>query len=253
MIVLNILITNDDGVKAEGIAVLKKVLMQSGHSVTVAAPETEKSATGHAITLRRPIWVKEIEKDGGFFGYGVTGTPADSVKIGVLELASEKVDLVVSGINRGANLGTDIPYSGTVSGALEASIMGYPAVAISSIDPHDPYFETAAAFLVKYLKEFDIRTVPNLGALNINVPSIPYEELKGYKITRQSSRRFDDYYEKREDPYGNYYYWLMGNIKKEKLPEDNDWVAIEHDYVSISPLTIFMNDNRWYEELKKGR
>lgn len=173
------------------------------------------------------------------------------MKIGILELAGKDVDLVVSGINRGANLGTDIPYSGTVSGALEGAIMGYPSVAISSINPKEPYFCTAGLFLVDFLKAFDVKTIKRFGALNINVPSVKYDLINGYHYTKQSSRRFDDYFEKRQDPYGNDYFWLMGDIKEEELPEDSDWIAIQKNFVSVTPLTVFMYDHEWYQELKK--
>jgi len=248
---VKILITNDDGIHAEGIDCLNSCLTQAGHQVVVSAPYTEQSATGHAITLRKPIWAKKIYKGETFFGYGVTGTPADSVKIGILELAGKDVDLVVSGINRGANLGTDIPYSGTVSGALEGAIMGYPSIAISSINPKEPYFCTAGEFLVEFLKTFDITTIKRFGALNINVPSIKYNLLNGFLYTKQSSRRFDDYFEKRKDPYGNDYFWLMGDIKEEELPQDSDWIAIQKNYCSVTPLTVFMYDHEWYQALKK--
>lgn len=248
---MKILITNDDGIHAEGIACLNDCLREAGHEVVVSAPYTEQSATGHAITLRKPIWAKKIYKKDVFYGYGVTGTPADSVKIGILELAGKDVDLVVSGINRGANLGTDIPYSGTVSGALEGAIMGYPSIAISSINPKEPHFCTAGLFLVDFLKEFDVKTIKRFGALNINVPSVQYDLIQGFHYTKQSSRRFDDYFEKRQDPYGNDYFWLMGDIKEEELPEDSDWIAIQKNFVSVTPLTVFMYDPEWYQELKK--
>ena len=248
---MKILITNDDGIHAEGIACLNDCLREAGHEVVVSAPYTEQSATGHAITLRKPIWAKKIYKKDVFYGYGVTGTPADSVKIGILELAGKDVDLVVSGINRGANLGTDIPYSGTVSGALEGAIMGYPSIAISSINPKEPHFCTAGLFLVDFLKEFDVKTIKRFGALNINVPSVQYDLIHGFHYTKQSSRRFDDYFEKRQDPYGNDYFWLMGDIKEEELPEDSDWIAIQKNFVSVTPLTVFMYDPEWYQELKK--
>jgi 5'-nucleotidase len=248
---LKILITNDDGIRAEGIACLNKYLKDAGHEVIVSAPATEQSATGHAITLRKPIWAKKVNKNGEFFGYGVTGTPADSVKIGILEFAKRDIDIVISGINKGANLGTDIPYSGTVSGALEGAIMGYPSIAISSLNPKEPHFETAARFLTEFLEELDISTIKSFGALNINVPSVAYDQLKGYRITKQSARRFDDYFEKRIDPYGNDYFWLMGTIKNEEVSADSDWAAIKENYVSVTPLTVFMYDHEWYKELKK--
>jgi 5'-nucleotidase len=104
---------------------------------------------------------------------------------------------------------------------------------------------------VDFLKEFDVKTIKRFGALNINVPSVQYDLVKGFRYTKQSSRRFDDYFEKRLDPYGNDYFWLMGDIKEEELPEDSDWIAIQKNFVSITPLTVFMYDHEWYQELKK--
>ncbi len=248
---MNILITNDDGIWAEGISVLKEYLEKAGHDVLVCAPDVERSATGHAITIRKPIWVKDIIKNGTLFGYATTGTPADCVKLGLRQLSTRKIDLVVSGINRGANLGTDIQYSGTVSGALEAAILGYPAIAISSQNQETPHYETAAEFLCKFIREFDMSVVPDYGAININVPSIEYSDLKGYRITKQSTRRFNDFYEHRKDPYGNSYYWLMGSYLEEELTDDSDIYAVLNGFASVTPLTLFMTDERLYEQLNR--
>ncbi|MFW6263582.1 MAG: stationary phase survival protein SurE, partial [Thermotogota bacterium] len=114
-----------------------------------------------------------------------------------------------------------------------------------------PHCCTAGRFLVDFLKEFDITSIKRFGALNINVPSVNYELINGFHYTKQSARRFDDYFEKRKDPYGNDYFWLMGDIKEEELPEDSDWIAIQKNYVSVTPLTVFMYDPDWYRELKK--
>lgn len=248
---MNILLTNDDGIWAPGIKVLKESLENAGHTVLLCAPDVERSAIGHAITLRLPVWANEIKRDGKFFGYASSGTPADCVKLGILQLASFKIDLVVSGINFGANLGTDIPYSGTVSGALEGAIMGYPSIAISSFSHSTPFFDTAGLFLVEFLKTFTPSVVPSFGALNINVPSIPFAELKGFKITKQSNRRYDEHYEKRKDPYGNNYFWLMGNVIEEQPSLEADYYAVMNKYVSITPLSVFMNDQTFFSNLRK--
>jgi 5'-nucleotidase len=248
---MKILLTNDDGILAEGIRFLKNDLSEEGHDVLVVAPDVERSATGHAITIRTPLWVKKVDLDGTFFGYATSGTPADCVKLGLLELSEGGVDLVVSGINKGANMGTDVLYSGTVSGAMEAAITGYPAIAISSVDFAQPRFETAAQFFVRFLREFDIHRIPPYGALNINVPSIPTPQLLGYRFTRQSKRKFEDYFEGRKDPYGNVYYWLMGGVVENDPDADADYLAVNQGYVSISPLTVFHTDHKLLDQLQK--
>lgn len=248
---MNILITNDDGITAPGLKVLKDYLTNAGHAVLVCAPDTERSAIGHAITLRMPVWAKSVSLNGRFFGYASSGTPADCVKLGILQLAPFKIDLVVSGINHGANLGTDVPYSGTVSGALEGAIMGYPSIAISDVSHKESTYETAAAFLVDFLKDFDPKSIPPFGALNINVPTVPLSELKGFKITKQSNRRYNDFYEKRQDPYGNDYFWLMGDVIEEQPSFESDYYAVMNKYVSITPLSVFMNDDKAFEQLRR--
>jgi 5'-nucleotidase len=235
---------------ATGIKVLKEYMERNGHTVLLCAPDVERSAIGHAITLRMPVWAKTVHTDGRFFGFASSGTPADCVKLGILQLAQFNIDLVISGINHGANLGTDIPYSGTVSGALEGAIMGYPSIAISDVSHQAPAFETAAEFLSEFLNDFDPSIIPPFGALNINVPSVPFSELKGYKITKQSNRRYDDFYEKRKDPYGNDYYWLMGNVIEEQPSLESDYYAVMNDYVSITPLSVFMNDVETFCKLR---
>ncbi|HPE67893.1 MAG TPA: 5'/3'-nucleotidase SurE [Thermotogota bacterium] len=248
---MHILITNDDGIQSPGIHVLRDALQQGGHEVEVIAPDMERSAIGHAITLRKPIWAKKTYRDGEYFGYETSGTPADCVKLGILQICTKPIDLVVSGINLGANIGSDIPYSGTVSGALEGAIMGYPAIAISSVNPAEPYFPTAGRVLVEFLKQFDPKKIPKFGALNINVPSLPFHEIQGMKWTLQGAKRFDDYFEERKDPYGNAYYWLMGSYLEEiEDPKNDDW-AVSHGFVSVTPLSVFMTDMMAFKEFDK--
>lgn len=250
---MRILVTNDDGIMAEGIRSLKRHLEAGGHDVIVAAPDVERSATGHAITLRTPLWVKKVDIDGVFFGFATSGTPADCVKLGLLELSGGNVDLVISGINKGANMGTDVIYSGTVSGALEAAITGFPSIAVSSVDYASPGYDTAGKFVVQFLREFDIHTIPPYGAININVPSIPFDQLKGFRYTRQSKRKFDDYFEGRKDPYGNVYYWLMGGVVENDTDEDADYRAVNEGYVSVTPLTVFHTDHHLLNQLRQKK
>ncbi|RKX54588.1 MAG: 5'/3'-nucleotidase SurE [Thermotoga sp.] len=247
---MRILVTNDDGIDAPGIITLVKYLSRS-HDVQVVAPDSQKSAIGHAITIRTPIWAKETEVIDGVKGYAVNGTPADCVKLGLEVLMDGNVDLVVSGINEGPNLGTDILYSGTVSGALEGALMGKPSIAISCSNQSDPHYESAAKFLVDFLEVFNVAEIPRFSALNVNVPSVPYDKIRGWRITRQSSRRYRDKFEARKDPFGNTYYWMFGEIIEDDESDDADYVAINNGYVSITPISVFLTDWDFMEKLKE--
>ena len=248
---MNILLTNDDGIMSPGINILREKLSKY-NNVTVVAPDVERSATGHAITTRTPLWAKEVKVGEEIVGYAINGTPADCVKLGLLAISDRKIDLVVSGINKGPNLGTDILYSGTVSGALEGAITGKPSIAISCADWNEPIYETAAEFLCNFLDEYDVNSMPEFSALNINVPSVSPEEIKGWKVTRQSRRRYRDYFEKRKDPYGNNYYWMFGEIIEDDPGENSDYAAVRANYVSITPIYAFMTNTSYAEELRKS-
>ncbi len=247
---MRILITNDDGIMSEGIATLAREISKIAE-VHVVAPDVERSATGHAITIRNPLWAKEVKFGNEFFGYAVNGTPADCVKLGVQAiLKDKKVDLVLSGINKGANLGTDLMYSGTVSGALEGALMEVPSIAISSCSNSNPNFSSAAKVVIELIEKLDLNEFPKFSALNVNVPAVTYDELKGYKLTRQSKRRFQDFFEARKDPFGNTYYWMLGEIIEDDPGEDADYYAVRSNYVSVTPITIFYNDLKFMEKLK---
>ena len=247
---MRVLITNDDGIMAEGIAILAREMSKIAE-VHVVAPDVERSATGHAITIRNPLWAKDVKFGDEFFGYAVNGTPADCVKLGVQAiLKNKKVDLVLSGINKGANLGTDVMYSGTVSGALEGSMLEIPSIAISSCSNSQPNFSSAAKITLELVKKLDLENFPKFSALNVNVPPTSYDEIKGYKLTRQSKRRFQDFFEARKDPFGNTYYWMLGEIIEDDPGEDADYYAVENGYVSVTPITIFYTDSKFMKTLK---
>jgi 5'-nucleotidase len=247
---LHILLTNDDGIMSPGIAILAETL-SSEHDVIVVAPDVERSATGHAITIRTPLWAKEVKLGRRSLGYAINGTPADCVKLGLLAISKRHIDLVVSGINRGPNLGTDILYSGTVSGALEGAIMGKPSIAISCANWNDPLYESSAEFLLDFLKTYDTRSMPDMTALNINVPAVPPDEIRGWQVTRQSRRRYKDYFEERKDPFGESYYWMFGDIVEDDPGSDSDYSAIREGYVSITPITAMMNVPGYAAELRR--
>ncbi len=247
---MRILITNDDGVTSDGILTLARRLSRD-HEVCVVAPESERSAVGHAITIHFPIWVKELNICDYARVYSTTGTPADCVKLGIDELFKDP-DLVISGVNRGPNLGTDVIYSGTVSGALEGAMSGYPAIAVSSADYRNPNYESAAEFIAGFVEEFDFSALPPFTALNINVPAVPFEEIKGWKFTRQSRRRWADYFEARKDPFGRTYYWMMGKVIEDDDDPDADYKAVREGYVSITPITVFLTNEEYLKRLKSS-
>ncbi len=245
---MRILLTNDDGVTSEGLLTLAKYLSRE-HEVVIVAPESERSAVGHAITIHVPIWVKELKICEHAKVYSITGTPADCVKLGVDVLFREP-DVIISGINKGPNLGTDVIYSGTVSGALEGAMSGYPSLAVSSADYQNPLYESAAEFMLEFLKSFDFSSIPPYTALNINVPAIPYERIKGWRFTRQSKRRWEDYFEARVDPFGRTYYWMLGNVIEDDEDPDADYKAVQEGYVSITPVSVFLTNESYLKKLK---
>ena len=247
---MNILITNDDGIMSPGIIELADRLSER-HNVLVVAPDVERSATGHAITIRTPLWAKEVKVGNRMIGYAINGTPADCVKLGLLAISEIKRDLVISGINKGQNMGIDVLYSGTVSGAVEGAVMDTPSIAVSSSDWSNPIYSTAADFMLEFLETFDVKKMPPFTALNINVPSVEREDLKGWRITRQSRRRYKDYFEKRKDPYGNNYYWIFGEVVEDECSLDSDFCAVKENYVSVTPLHAIMTDKDYFEELKE--
>ncbi|MCD6449579.1 MAG: 5'/3'-nucleotidase SurE [Thermotogaceae bacterium] len=247
---MRILITNDDGVTSEGILTLAKTLAKK-HEVMVVAPESERSAVGHAITIHLPIWAEKLSIFEDIPVYSTTGTPADCVKLGI-DVLFPNPDVVISGINQGPNLGTDVIYSGTVSGALEGTLYGIPSIAVSSANYLNPNYKTAAKAIYDLLEQFDLSIIPQYTALNINVPAVPYEELRGWKVTRQSKRRWKDYFEARTDPFGRTYYWMKGDVIEDDKDPDADYKAVNQNYISVTPVSIFITEENFFKELKKA-
>ena len=231
------LLTNDDGINAPGLAALARAIAAVAE-VTIVAPATEMSAVGHAITLTDPLRVSESYKDGEFFGYAVKGTPADCVKLAYWALLKDqpKPDVLISGINLGSNTGINTIYSGTVSAATEGAILGIPSFAISLTTFVDPDFAPAAEFAARFLRIFHQLHLPENVFLNINVPAVPAERIKGIRITQQGMAKYEEKYHVREDPYNRKYYWLTG----EKINIENDLsfddAAIINNYISITPV-----------------
>lgn len=246
---MRILLTNDDGIYAPGLQALFNSLKRE-HDVFVVAPETEQSAVGHSITLSDPIRVKKIKKNGEFLGYGLSGAPADCVRLGLGELVEPPIDAVVSGINKGANVGINILYSGTVSAATEAAILGKPAVALSLNSYKDPDFSTAAKFglgAVNMLAE----APPLPGTCwNINIPDLPAEKIKGAVWTPQLITPSGEEFSRRKDPRGNIYYWRGIEIAPRHIEPDSDYNKLAEGYITITPVGFDMTHRKELSRLK---
>ncbi|RLB43524.1 MAG: 5'/3'-nucleotidase SurE [Deltaproteobacteria bacterium] len=232
---MRILLTNDDGIYAEGLLALYEVF-SSDFDVQIVAPVTEMSAVGHAITLASPLRVQHVTRNQRFYGYAITGTPADCVKIAIKELMKEPPDVVVSGINPGRNVGMDILYSGTVSAATEAAFLGFRAIAVSIDTRKDPDYGFAAK-IARHIVDFVMEKGLREGtALNVNVPALPPDQVKGVVFTRQGLSRFEERFEQRTDPRGNTYYWLAGETIVENGSPDTDYIALKSGMITITPI-----------------
>ncbi len=244
---MKILLTNDDGIYAEGIRSLYKELSKK-HEIYVVAPDHEQSATGHAITMHRPLRAEKIAHlyKGSKGAWLVNGTPADCVKLAVEALLLDDLpELVISGINRGFNLGTDVLYSGTVSAAIEGAILGLPAVAVSIASiPDSPDFNTAAAFIFDLLKSIQEYIIDGDTVLNVNLPNISAADIKGVRITSLGIRFYQNSFEKRVDPRGRTYYWLAGKLVEKENQENSDVVAVEKGFISITPLKFNLTNKK---------
>ncbi len=249
-----ILITNDDGIYSPGIESLAYSLKELG-SVTVVAPEREMSGSGHGFTKRHPLRMKKVNRNGAFFGYSTNGTPADSVKLGLFK-AKGGMDWIVSGINRGGNLGIDVFYSGTVAGALEGAIDGYPSAAFSLVPTGRENqtgfrYSMAAQIALKLLAEFMDRKIPPGVCLNVNIPNLEREKIKGVAVTPQARQRYADLFELRKDPFGEEYFWLTGKTTNQDHNSQSDLIKIKKDYITVTPLTCDLTHFGMLEGIKK--
>lgn len=237
---MRVLLTNDDGVAAPGLLALVRAMREVAE-ITVVAPDEERSATSHAITLHKPLRaVPAAVGDTGVPAWATNGTPADCVVLALLDLLATPPDLVVSGINAGANLGMDLIYSGTVSGAVEASLFGIAAIAISVAAPSAIQWEPAARFAARLARSVADHGLPRDTFLNVNVPNRPAAEIAGVEITRQSNRRYVSRLEKRADPRGRDYYWLSGAPEDTGSPPGTDAWAVAQGRISVTPLRLDM-------------
>jgi 5'-nucleotidase len=246
---LMILVTNDDGIHSKGIHILAKALQEMGN-VFVVAPDSEKSAIAHSLTLHRPLRVEKIKKN----FYAVDGTPADCIHLGVNTILPKRPRLIVSGINKGGNLGDDIIYSGTVSAAFEGTLLGIPSFAISLVSRSHFKFDVAAQFALRMAKHIIQRGLPRNTFLNINVPNLDEKEIKSYKITQQGRliRNGDGVIEKM-DPRGRKYYWIGGGQLVFDKGRNTDVDAVSKSYISITPLNLNLTNYSSIREIKKWK
>jgi len=246
---MKILVTNDDGIAAAGIKALADALTELG-DVTVVAPDRERSAAGHSLTLHSPLRVFEL-RDGWF---AVDGTPTDCVNMGIHSLLDSPPDLVVSGINHGGNMGDDITYSGTVAAAMEANLMGIPALAVS-LATYGPtsYFPDAARVTVQVVQEMIRKGLPADTFLNLNVPALPFSEIKHPLITRQGKRSFVGKIVDKTDPRGRKYYWIGSEEPSFQDDEGTDFNAVGNGHASLTPLHLDLTNHRAMASLQTWR
>lgn len=231
-----ILLTNDDGIEAPGLQKLAEEL-NSEWDIYIAAPEKQKSAVSNALNISNPLRVFEDKKNGFCRSFAINGTPADCVKLALTTLLDFKPDLLISGINHGQNTAINILYSGTVAGATEGMLFGVPSIA-ASLASHDYTADMEGA--VAYVKELAVKVLqkglpPNV-MLNVNVPAIPFNEIKGFRVASQSTNTWKDKYEQRKDPFGRTYYWFAGSFGDNDTNPESDDVVINEGYVSVTPL-----------------
>lgn len=240
-----ILVSNDDGVYAEGIGVLAKAMAEIGR-VIVVAPDREKSAASHSLTLHRPLRILRVRED----VYAVDGTPTDAVTMALRFILKESPTLVVSGINHGGNLGDDLHYSGTVAAALEGDLLGIPAIAFSLTAKENLNFEAAAVYAQK-ITRMALENGLKVGTvLNVNIPNLPLSQVKGMAYTVQGKRNYGDVIVESHDPHGRPYYWIGGNDREFEDIPGSDCNAIRSGYVSVTPIKTYLTDAVALEHLK---
>lgn len=246
---MHVLITNDDGIYAEGLKVLIRELRKIAE-VTVVAPDRERSAIGHSLTCFEPLRVQKIKVYKKCQIYSSTGTPSDCIILALYDILSVQPDLIISGINRGGNLGNDIIYSGTVAAVVEGLLHEIPGFAISLVAYENCYYDFAARFACKLAQVLMVKQLPEKTLLNVNVPNIKEEKIRGVEITYQGQSIYRNKLEKRIDPRGQVYYWIGGDKPQGRLEDGSDFKAIVENKVAITPLQLDLTNYRLINELK---
>lgn len=251
---MRILITNDDGILAPGLLVLARTCAEFAQ-VTVVAPDRERSAASHSLSFHDPLRLEKRHIDDSFTAYALSGTPADCVIVGFCEvMQGNRPDITVTGINRGANLGFDISYSGTASAAKESIVEGAPGLAVSLFGRNPEHYETAAQFAVKVIKAIaeGNLAIDKSTFLNMNVPDLPFEAVKGLQLTHQGSTVYSQDVCRRTDPWGREYRWLYGEMPQGSMEEGSDYRAVMENYVSLTPLHFDCTNYRALSQLAEN-
>ncbi len=248
---MRVLLANDDGILAPGLLAMYRVLSADPDmQVDVVAPETVQSAAAHAITIRHPLLCRDVHIDGAFHGTGVEGSPADCVKLAVNALLPERPELVISGINDGANVGVHVLYSGTVAAAAEGAILRCPSIAVSLKTSDEPDFDRAAR-LAKPVIDQILRQDARPGRLyNVNLPAPGPGRPKGVRVVRQSTQSLIERFERRHDPAGRPYYWLSGDFGESTDEGDTDLRAIREGYIAVTPLHVDLTHAARLEQMQ---
>ena len=246
---MNVLLTNDDGIHAQGLQALYNRFVDT-HQVSVVAPDRERSAIGHAISLNQPLRAIRVSLNGGYNGYAVNGTPADCIKLAIAGILSERPNVVIAGINPGANVGANLNYSGTVAAAKEAALMGVIGIAVSIEGQVADYYDDAARFVLHLCDIVKIKGLPFGTFLNVNIPNRPMSKISGVRISRQGTGMLSEYVEKRMDPRNRTYYWQGPDTQSFADDPGIDGTALGQNFISITPVKCDMTDYRVLEDLR---
>lgn len=245
-----ILVTNDDGITAPGIRALVEAVKGFGR-IVIVAPDSPQSGMGHAITVNEPLRMSQSKEYGKLEAYSTSGTPVDCVKLGIYEILKFSPDLIVSGINHGSNVSTNVLYSGTMSAAVEGALEGIPSIGFSLLDySMNADFKPAQKVVKSVVKEVLQKGMPEGICFNVNIPKLPSNKIKGIKICRQAHAFWEDKFDLRNDPLGKPYYWLTGEFKSYDESSDTDIWALEHGYVSLVPTQYDMTAHSVMKKLK---
>lgn len=245
-----ILVTNDDGVTAPGIRALIEIAKEFGE-VYVVAPDSPQSGMGHAVTINSTLFCDEIEVDEEVKEYACSGTPVDCVKLAVSQILPRKPDLCISGINHGSNSSVNVIYSGTMSAAVEAGIEGIPAIGFSLCDfAYNADFKAGEKFIKTIISQVLEHDLPKGVVLNVNIPRLKEHEIKGIKVCRQADAKWEEKFDKREDPRGRIYYWMSGEFKNLDKGDDTDEKALEEGYISVVPVRYDLTAHHFLPDLR---
>ena len=248
-----ILITNDDGVFAPGLRKLIEIARKIG-KVVVVAPDIPMSGMSHAITVKTPLRLRKLAEEKDYIEYSCNGTPVDAMKLGEKIVVQGKPDLVLSGINHGSNASVNIVYSGTMAAVLEASIDGIPAIGFSLLDySHTADFSAVDEFITPVIKSVLEKGLPEGTCLNVNIPAVKKEEIKGIKVCRQAKGRWEEVFDERTDPHNREYFWLTGVFKNGDAAKDTDSWALANNYISIVPVHFDLTAHKAISVLKKWK